>query len=160
MLWTWLPVPAMVAHELAAKAMLDQPARTMRTPEAIAADPAQRKWRIAAPAEEQQRLLARGQCRPHPLDEHRRQEAAALGRMAAHVDRHELRQRRIAETRRQGNPVVAALICIDPAFHRWRRRGKHDRETADPGAHDRHVPRMIGDAVLLLVGRIMLLVDN
>ena len=49
---------AMVADELAAKAVLDQPARAVRALEAMAADAAERQRRIAAPVEEQQRLLA------------------------------------------------------------------------------------------------------
>ena len=49
---------AMVADELAAKAVLDQPARTVRALEAVAADAAERQRRIAAAVEEEQRLLA------------------------------------------------------------------------------------------------------
>ena len=49
---------AMMADELAAKAVLDQPARAVRALEAVAADAAERQRRIAAPVEEQQRLLA------------------------------------------------------------------------------------------------------
>jgi hypothetical protein len=42
---------------IAAKPVLDQPARTVRALEPVAADPAQRQRRIAAPVEEQKRLL-------------------------------------------------------------------------------------------------------
>ena len=48
----------MVADELAAKAVLDQPARAVRALEAVAADAAERQRRIAAAVEEEQRLLA------------------------------------------------------------------------------------------------------
>ena len=53
-----LVMAAMVADELAAEAVLDQPARAVRALEAVAADAAQRQRRIAAPVEEEQRLLA------------------------------------------------------------------------------------------------------
>ena len=53
-----LVMAAMVADELAAKTVLDQPARTVRALEAVAADAAERQRRVAAPVEEEQRLLA------------------------------------------------------------------------------------------------------
>ena len=53
-----LAVAAMVADQLAAEAVLDQPARAVRALEAMAAGAAKRQRRIAAPVEEQQRLLA------------------------------------------------------------------------------------------------------
>ena len=55
---TVLAMAAMVADKLAAEAVLDQPARAVGTLEAMAAGAAERQRRIAAPVEEQQRLLA------------------------------------------------------------------------------------------------------
>ena len=99
-----LVVPAMVADELAAKAVLDQPGRADRAAEAVAADAAQRQRRIAAPVEEQQRLLLLLQRLAHMVEQHRRQEAAARRRRAPHVDRRQLRQRRLGEARRKARP--------------------------------------------------------
>ena len=88
---TLLVVAAMVADELAAKAVLDQPARTVRALEAVAADAAERQRRIAAAVEEEQRLLAALQRVAHLRQQDRRQETAARGRSAAQVDRLESR---------------------------------------------------------------------
>ncbi len=69
-------------------------------------------------------------------------------------------QRRVGKARRQRDARVAALAGVDPAFDRRRRRGEHDREAADAGAHHRHVARIVEDAILLLVGGVVLLVDD
>ena len=155
-----LVMAAMVADELAAEAVLDQPARAVRALEAVAADAAERQRRIAAPVEEQQRLLAALEIVLHMAEQHRRQEAAARRRRPAHVDRADGRHRRVGKARRQRDASVAALLCVDAAFDRRRRRGEHDREAADAGAHHRHVAGIVEDAVLLLVGGVVLLVDD
>ena len=59
-----LEVAAVVAHQHAAEAVLDQPGRAVGALEAVAAGPAQRQRRIAAPVEEQQRLLPRASVSP------------------------------------------------------------------------------------------------
>ena len=51
--------PAVMAIEPPAEAVLDQPRRALRTFDAVPAGAAQRQRRIAAPVEEQQRLLLR-----------------------------------------------------------------------------------------------------
>ena len=102
-----LIVPAMVADELAAKAVLDQPGRTVRALEAVAADAAERQRRIAAAVEEQQRLFAASPAfRCMCVDQHRRQEAAAGRRRAAHVDRLDVGQRGLGKARRQHAPCA------------------------------------------------------
>ena len=83
---------AVVALEPVAIAMLDQPGRALRAVDAVAAGAAQRERRIAAPVEEQQRLLLGGERPGHGLDQHRREPLAALGRVLAQVDGRHLRQ--------------------------------------------------------------------
>ena len=51
-------IAALMALDLAAKAMLHQPARTLRALEAMTAHPAKRQRRITTTVEEEQRLLA------------------------------------------------------------------------------------------------------
>src|SRR3954468_10593746 len=92
---------AMVTDEALAEAMIDQPGVANGAGEAMATGAAQRQRRVAAPIEEQQRLFA-------PLDgdtnlpgEMRRDEAAALWRGAAQVDRLDMRHMLAAEARRQ-----------------------------------------------------------
>src|SRR5262245_34678164 len=82
-------VAAMMTDELPAETMLDQPARTVGTLEAVAADAAERQRRVAATVEEQQRLFAAVEIVAQPIDQNRRQEAAARRRRPAHVDRAE-----------------------------------------------------------------------
>ena len=151
---------AMVAHELALEPVLDQPARAVFALETVAADPAQRQRRIAAPVQEQQRLLAARQRLLHRGQQHRRNEAAALRRMAAHVNCVEVRQVRLGKAARQPQMPVAAMVGVDAAFDRGRRRDEDDRKVPQPPAHHGHVARRIGHAVLLLVGRVMLLIDD
>src|SRR5262249_61300778 len=65
---------AMVADELAAKAVVDQPRVAIRTREAEAAGAAQGERRIAAPVEEEQRLLLALDRDLHRLGKARRDE--------------------------------------------------------------------------------------
>ena len=65
-----------------------------------------------------------------------------------------------AEPRRQHHALVAALARIDLGLDRRRRRGQHDRNLGDMGAHHRHVAGMIMRAVLLLVGLVVLFIDH
>jgi len=153
-------VPAMMADQLAAEAMLDQPGRTDRAAETVAADPAQRQRRIAAPVEEQQRLFLSLQRVSHLVDQQRRQEAAARRRCAPHVDCLQIGKGGLGKARRKHRPAVATLLCIDPAFDRRRRRCQHHRKAADMAAHHRHVARIVEDAVLLLVGGVVFFVDD
>ena len=155
-----LAIAAMVADELAAKAMLDQPARAVRALEAVAAGAAQRQRRIAAPVEEQQRLLAPGDRLLHLPQQDGGQKTAARRRVAAHVDGVKVGQGGLGIAGRQHDAAVAALHSIDAGLDRGRRRGQHHGEAADAAAHHRHVAGVVEDAVLLLVGGVVLLVDD
>ena len=72
----------------------------------------------------------------------------------------QVRQRGPAKTAGKVHLVVTALVGIDPALDRRRRRGENDGKIADPAAHHRHVSGIVEHPVLLLVGRIVLLVDD
>ena len=61
-----LGVAAMMADELAAEAVLDEPGRAIRAVEAVTAGPAQGQRRVAAAVEEQQRLTADPPASPPP----------------------------------------------------------------------------------------------
>ena len=155
-----LGMAAMMADELPAETVLDQPGRAGGALEPVPARPAQRQRRIAAPVEEEQRLLALLQRPPHLLQQHGGQEAAARRGGAAHVDRPEVGKRRLCEARGKHRAPVAPLHRVDPAFDGGRRRGQHHREAADAPAHHSHVAGVVEDAVLLLVGGVVLLVDD
>ena len=82
-----LLVPAMVAHQHAAEAVLDQPGRAIRALVLVAAGLAQRQRRIAAAVEEQQRLLAAIERREDLARQPRRDPLPLFRRLLAHVDR-------------------------------------------------------------------------
>ena len=79
-------VAAMVAHEDAAEAVLDQPGVAIGALVLVAAGLAEGQRGIAAAVEEEQRLLAAIEGREDLAGEARRDPLALLGRLLAHVD--------------------------------------------------------------------------
>ena len=150
----------MVAVQAAAEAMLDEPGRALRTVEAMAAGAAQRQRRVAAPVEEQQRLLLAASVSVHRVDQQRRQPFAALRRVFAQVDGVDVGQFDAGEAARQDEMAIAARARVDVAFDRRRGGGEHDGQLAEVGAHDGHVARLVVDAIVLLEALVVLLVDD
>ena len=150
----------MVADQPLAKPVIDQPGIADGAGEAMAAGAAQRQRRIAAAIEEQQRLLAPLDRDADLLGQPRRDEAAARRRLAAQIDRLDMRHVLAAEPRRQRHALVAALARIDLGLDRRRRRRQHDRDLGDMRAHHRHVAGVIMRAVILLVGLVVLFIDD
>src|ERR1700722_10174135 len=103
---------AMMADELSAEAMLDQPRRAIGTLEAMAAGATERQRRIAAPGEEEQGLLALPSRRPDRGDQTRRKPAPARRALAAQVDRLEIGHLARAEARGKLQPAVPALLGV------------------------------------------------
>ena len=151
---------AVVADEPPLEAVIDQPGVAVRALQAEAAGAAQRQRRIAAAVEEQQRLLLALERDLHRLGQPRRDEAPARRAFAAHVDRLDHRHVLAAEALGQLDALVAAAPRVDLRFDRRRRRGEHHRNLRDAPAHHRHVAGVIVRAVLLLVGRVVLLIDD
>src|ERR1700722_6598681 len=143
---------AMVADELPAETVIDQPGVAVRAGKAEAAGPAERERRIAAAIEEKQRLLAALERAPDRAGERGRDEAAGRRALAAQIDRLDRRHALAAETLRQGAALIAAAPCVDLGLERRRRRRQHHRDAGDVAAHDRHVAGVVAHAVLLLVG--------
>ena len=56
--------------------------------------------------------------------------------------------------------AVAALLGVDQALDRGRGRAQHHGRLPEMAAHHRHVARLIGDALLLLVALVVLLIDD
>ena len=150
----------MMAEEDAAETMLDQPGRAVRALETMAAGPAEGERRVAAPVEEEKRLLLLLDRLCDRGEERRRQESAAFGRAGAEVDRGDFGQLRCGVAVGEDDPPVAAGVGVDPRFDRWRRRGQDHRKAGEVAAHHRHVAGAVEDAILLLVGEVVLLVDD
>ena len=151
---------AMVTDQLLAETVIDQPRIAVRAGEAEAAGAAQRQRRVAAAIEKQQRLLAALDRGFHRARERRRNEAAGRRALVAQIDRLDGRQLLAAETFGQREPPIAAAPRIDFGLERRRRRRQHDRDARNMAAHHRHVAGVVVHAVLLLVGRIVLLIDH
>src|SRR3569623_2809768 len=109
---SFLLMAAMMAHQHAAKAMLDQPRVTIGTLILMPARAAARQWRIAAAIEEQQRLLATIARREHFACHPRRDPLALLGRLLAHVERSDVGHAGLGEARGQHDVLVAALVGV------------------------------------------------
>ena len=101
----------MMADQGAAKAMLDQPGRALRTFQPLTAGAAQGDRRVAAAIEEQQRLLAGRQRLLHRLDDRRRQPAAARRRRALEIDGRQDGEILAAVPRRQMRLTVSGATC-------------------------------------------------
>ena len=145
---------------LLAEAVIDQPGVAIGAGEAEAAGAAQRQRRIAAAIEKKQRLLAALQRDFYRARERRRDEAAGRRPLAAQIDRLDRRQTLAAEALGQREPLIAAAPGIDFGLQRGRRRDQQHRNARDVAAHHRHVAGVVAHAVLLLVGRIVLLIDH
>ena len=128
----------------------------MRWPQALH----KRQRREAAAVEEQQRLLLALQRDLHRFGQPRRDEAAARRPFAAKIDRLDRRQMLAAEPLRQFQMHVAAAARVHHRLDRRRRRGEHDRNLDLARPHHRHVAGVVADAVLLLVGGVVLLIDD
>ena len=151
---------AMVAHQHAAEAVFHQPGRALRALILVATGPAQRQRRIAAPVEEEQRLLAaieRGKDFP---GEPRRDPAALFRPLLAHVDGGDIGQLRRREPPQHPHMPVAAEIGVVARFDRGRRRGENRPGVGEVGPDHRHIAGVVVDPIGLLEGAVMLLVEH
>ena len=149
-----------MADEPLEKPVFDHAGVAMLTPDLLSARPAQRDRRIAAPVEEQQRLLTARDPALHGGGEAGRDPAPRLHPFTAHVDGMHCGQGRRAEPRVQIDAVVFAGIRIGPAFQRRRGRGQHHPSARDGGAQHRHIPRIVKRAILLLVRGVVFLIHH
>ena len=122
--------PAMVAFEPAAESVLDQPGRAVRAFESEAAFPAERHRRIAAAIEEEERLLAARQAsRPPRRPATGESQRPRSGGSLPHVDGRDRREACRLVARAEPDVAVAALLGVDQALDRGRRRAQHHRDS-------------------------------
>ena len=60
----------------------------------------------------------------------------------------------------QAQQPIAAQLCVVPALQRGRGRAQQHRDPGQPTPGDGHVARRVAQTLLLLVGRVVLLVDD
>ncbi len=123
-----------------------------------AAGIAEQRRRVPAPIEEHDHLAARGEVRGNRLDRRLRQ--ALVARVSLQVDENHARRARRARPLRQRVRRIAPLGGILQRFERWRRRTQHDRHRRALCAQHAEVARRVAEAFLLLVGGVVLLVDD
>ncbi len=150
----------MVAGKLAAKAVLHQPAVTLRTANPVPTGPAEGERRITAPIEEKHGLLALGEGVRNRPDKGRGDPLSFLRRMGAHIDCPHGGHHSRTVPLRQHQMVIFARPDIDHRLKRWRSRRKHNRETAERSAHNTHIAGIIRNPVILLEGTFMLFINN
>ena len=142
------PVAAMVDEARVAPPALGNPAASM----------AYEQGCIAAPVDEQERLLGPGLHLLERLDEHVAQ--AAVERPRPQVDHVDARRRRAAGTVRQIEPPVPAAPDVVHRLERGRRAAEHDRHAGVARAHHRPIARGVANSFLLLEGEIVLFVHD
>ncbi len=153
-----LAVVAVVAAQLAAALVQGQARVATRAQRHPAAVVAQQGRREAAAVEEHQHLLAGGEGLADQSLQRRRK--AAVQRPAAHVEALEARRLGAAGAAGQAQQGVAALVGVVQAFQRGGGRAEQQRHALQARAHHRQVAGVVAQAFLLLVGRVVLLVDD
>ena len=150
----------MVARQPLLEAMLDEPGRTLRTFEPMAARAAERQRRVTTTIEEQQRLLAFFERFGHRRDETRGEPFSRFQLFPFQIDDRNVRHRDAGEAARKDRMAVASDERIDVALDRRGCGCQHDRELAEIATHHGHVAALIVHAIFLLESLIVLLVDD
>ena len=119
---------------------------------------AHQPWRVAAPVDEQERLLRSRLGLLERIDEHIAQ--TAVERPRAQVDDIDTRRGCPTGAMRQRETAIAASPHVFDRLQRWGRAAEKDRHRGVPGAHHREIARGVPKPVLLLEGEIVLLVDD
>ncbi len=157
-------VAAMVAAQPVLRLVEHQVRRAARTARQPAARIARQHRRVAAAVEEQQALLAAREAVGNGIEQRLGQPVADLPARAAlqgQVDQRDARQHRVGlRTLRQHQARGGALLGAPPGLQRRRGRPEHNRDAALLGPPQCQVARGIAQALLLLVGGVVLLVDE
>ena len=115
---------------------------------------------ITAAIEKQHRLLAAEERGRECLAQRRRQPCAGFAVRLAQVDHPNLGHVGEPVARREFEPVVSPARGIDIGFQRRRGAGQQDGALLDMSAHDRHIARIVDDAVFLLVSLFVFFIDD
>ena len=130
-------------------------ARAGRRPPAVVTEQSRR---VAPAVQEQQGLLAEREPTGDGGEQRLREPVAHAPALQVHD-----REGRLTRARRplgQHQPRVSAAPDVVQALERGRRRPQQDRHPLALAPHHRHVPRRVAEALLLLVGEVVLLVHD
>ena len=153
---------AMVAAQRAVLLVEDLVRAAMRAVALPVALVAMQHRRVAAAVQEHQALLAAVEPLAQRVQQRHRQRGgdALLALEPVHVEEPDARQRAAADALGQVDAPITTAQRVLPALQRRRRRAQQHRDLLQVAAIDRQVPRRVARAVLLLVGRVVLLVDH
>ena len=155
-----------MAQEAPAQAVGHQPGAAVGAAQPVPAGAAQAERREAAPVEEQERLLAGRQRVGESATQARRQPGTARRAVVAQVDQRDLGHGAAAMARRQHErrsvrPGVVSHPSQAPGSVEGGRCRDQDRGAAlEPGAGQRQVAAVVGDALVLFEAGVVLLVDH
>ena len=140
--------------------VLDEPRGAVGALHAVAAGSAQGERGVAAAVEEQHRLLAAFERGRDGGVEDGGEEASAFGRGVAEVDGLDGRQAGAAVAGGEGEAAVAAGFDVGEGLEAGGCGDEDGGGVGQAGADDRHVAGVVDDAVFLLEGGLVLLVDH
>ena len=117
---------------------------------------------IAAPIQQQHGLFAATERRFNFLRHCAGEQGflAGLGKFLAHVDQRNFRQGAIADALLQREQRIFATLDVGPRLQRRRGRTEDDGGAGQLGAHHSDIASVIAGQLRLLVGSVMLLVDD
>ena len=81
-------------------------------------------------------------------------------KLVTHVDDLDLRQRPLLDPLGEFQQLVLPPQCVVILFERRRRRTQHDRSVRHLGPHHGHIAGVISGSLILLVGMIVLFINN
>ena len=117
---------------------------------------------VAAAIEQDDGLLAARESGLGLRDQTAREELLLPGllKLLPHVDQLDLGQRALVHALRHLDQRVAATLGVVPALERRRGRTQHHGRFGELGSHHGDIARVVARILFLLVGRIVLLVDD
>ena len=123
---------------------------------------ADHRRRIAAPVQQNQRLLSAVQRRLGLLDQRARKQVLVPGlpEFPPHIHQLHLGQRPVHHPHADRDPRVLPLCRVLPALQRRRGRPQHHHRIGQLGAHHSHVARVVARRLFLLVALIVFLIHQ
>ena len=156
-----LLLPAVVAAQRVFRAVVRHGDVALGAGDGVAAAAAGDERRVAAPVDEQNRLLARVQAALQAVQQRAGEDrAVALGQLLAHINDVHLRHRPVIDAARHGDQRQVAPARERKGAHARRGAGQQQRGPLPLAAHARQLARVVARRVVRDVAALVLLVDD